>query len=193
MAKRTEIGLVYLAGLVQGLALVTFPAASSIFTSPHPQGYGFSSSQYGAMFLPQVVLAILASSLAPALARRWKLKRVFLLGLGSDLVSMTLLALSNFLMSSSSIAYGILLLATAALGLGFGATVMAANTYAEEFFPGRADSAVLALNALLGTGTALAPVFVAVFVGWVPGGCCRWSWALRSWCFCCSARVRPSR
>ena len=165
MAKRTEIGLVYLAGLVQGLALGTFPAASSIFTSPHPQGYGFSSTQYGAMFLPQVVLAILASSLAPALARRWHLKRVLLLGLGSDLVSMTLLALSNFLMTSTSLAYGMLLLATAALGLGFGATVKAANTYAEEFFPGRADSAVLALNALLGTGTALAPVFVAVFVG----------------------------
>ena len=41
MAKRSEIGLVYLAGLFQGLALVTFPAASSILTSPHPQGYGF--------------------------------------------------------------------------------------------------------------------------------------------------------
>jgi MFS transporter, FHS family, glucose/mannose:H+ symporter len=165
MAKRSEIGLVYLSGLVQGLALVTFPAASSIFTSPHPQGYGFSSTQYGTMFVPQVVLAILASSLAPTLARRWKLKRVLLLGLGSDLVSMTLLALSNFLMSSTSLAYGILLFATAALGLGFGATVTACNTYAEEFFPGRADSAVLALNALLGTGTALAPLFVAVFVG----------------------------
>ncbi len=165
MAKRSEIGLVYLAGLVQGVALVTFPAASSIFTSPYPQGYGFSSSQYGAMFLPQVVLAILASSLAPTFARRWHLKRVLLLGLGSNLVSMTLLALSSVFMSSSSLAYGILLLATAALGLGFGATIMAANTYAEEFFPSRADSAVLALNALLGTGTALAPLFVAVFVG----------------------------
>ncbi len=165
MAKRSEISLVYLAGLVQGVALVTFPAASSIFTSPHPQGYGFSSSQYGAMFLPQVVLAILASSLAPALARRWHLKRVLLLGLGSNLVSMALLALSSVLMSSTGLAYGILLLATAALGLGFGTTVMAANTYAEAFFPDRADSAVLALNALLGTGTALAPLFVAVFVG----------------------------
>ena len=154
-----------MAGLVQGLALVTFPAASSIFTGPHPQGYGFTTSQYGAMFLPQVILAILASSLAPAFARRWHLKRVFLLGLGSNLVSMILLALSNFLMSSTSLAYDTLLLATAALGLGFGMTVMAANTYAEEFFPGRADSAVLALNALLGAGTALAPIFVIVFVG----------------------------
>ncbi len=117
------------------------------------------------MFLPQVILAILASSLAPTLARRWHLKRVFLLGLGSNLASMTLLALSNLFISSSSLAFGILLLATAALGLGFGATVMAVNTYAEEFFPERVDSAVLALNALLGTGTALAPLFVALFVG----------------------------
>jgi fucose permease len=154
-----------MAGLVQGLALVTFPPASSIFTSPHPQGYGFTTSQYGAMFLPQVILAILASSLAPAFARRWHLKRVFLLDLGSNLISMLLLALSNFLMSSTSLAYDTLLLATAALGLGFGMTVMAANTYAEEFFPGRSDSAVLALNALLGAGTALAPIFVIVFVG----------------------------
>ena len=165
MARRTQVGLVYLAGLIQGLALVTFPAASSIFTSPHPQGYGLSNTQYGAMFLPQVILAILAASLAPAFARRWRLKRVFLLGLGSNLISMTLLALSNLVMSSSSLAYSILLLATAALGLGFGATVMACNTYAEEFFSGREDSAVLALNALLGAGTALAPVFVAVFLG----------------------------
>ena len=126
MPTRREIGLVYLAGLVQGVALVTFPAASSIFTNP--QDYGFSSTQYGAMFLPQVVLAILASSLAPAFARRWTLKRVLLLGLGSDLVSMTLLALSSLVMSSGSLAYGMLLLATAALGLGFGATILALNS-----------------------------------------------------------------
>jgi len=59
----------------------------------------------------------------------------------------------------------VLLVATGALGLGFGATVMALNTYAEEFFPGQADGAVLALNALLGLGTALAPVLVAIFTG----------------------------
>jgi len=35
---------------VQGLALVTFPAAGSIFTSR--QGYALSPTQYGAMFLP---------------------------------------------------------------------------------------------------------------------------------------------
>ena len=161
-ASRTEIGLVYVAAVVQGLALVTFPAASSIFTSP--DGFGFDSTRYGALFLPQVLLAILASAFAPRLARRWSLRRVLLAGLAGDVVSMTLLALSRLLLGMPDMAFGVLLLATGALGLGFGATVMALNTYAEAFFPKRADRAVLALNALLGLGTALAPVLVAIVV-----------------------------
>jgi fucose permease len=59
----------------------------------------------------------------------------------------------------------LLLAATALLGTGFGLTVPTLNTYAAAFQPERADRAVLTLNALLGLGTALAPVFVAVFVG----------------------------
>ena len=161
-ASRTEIGLVYAAAVMQGLALVTFPAASSIFTSP--DGFGFDSTRYGALFLPQVLFAILASAFAPRLARRWSLRRVLLAGLAGDIVSMTVLALSRLLLGVPDMAFGVLLLATGALGLGFGATVMALNTYAEAFFPKRADRAVLALNALLGLGTALAPVLVAIVV-----------------------------
>ena len=163
MARHAEVGLVYVTGLVQGLALVTFPAASSIFTSP--QGFGFSASRYGMMFIPQVILAILASSLAPRLARRWTLKRVFMAGLSADLLAMILLALSRLLQDSRGAAYGILLVATGLLGFGFGAAVMAMNTYAEKFSPGRENRAVLVLNALLGSGTALAPLFVAIFLG----------------------------
>ena len=96
--RKAEVGLIYVTGLVQGLALVTFPAASSIFTSPH--GFGFSASRYGMMFIPQVILAILASSLAPSLARRWTLKRVFLAGLSADLLAMILLAVSRVLQDS---------------------------------------------------------------------------------------------
>jgi MFS transporter, FHS family, glucose/mannose:H+ symporter len=162
-ARRTEIGVIYFAAVVQGLALVTFPAASSIFTSP--EGFGFDSTRYGTLFVPQVVLAILASALAPGLARRWSLRRVLLAGFAGDIVSMALLAMSQLLLGVPDAAFGVLLLATGALGLGFGATVMALNTYAEAFFPDRADRAVLALNALLGVGTALAPVLVAIVVG----------------------------
>jgi MFS transporter, FHS family, glucose/mannose:H+ symporter len=162
-ATHTEIGVVYSAAVVQGLTLVTFPAASSIFTSP--DGFGFDSTRYGTMFVPQVVLAILSSGLAPKLARRWSLRRVLLVGFAANIVSMALLALTPLLLGAPDVAFGVLLAATGALGLGFGATVMAINTYAEAFFPGRADAAVLALNALLGLGTALAPVLVAIVVG----------------------------
>src|SRR5919206_2401732 len=162
MASRTEIGVVYGAAVAQGLALVTFPAASSVFTSP--DGFGFDSTRYGTMFVPQVALAILAAGLAPRLARRSGLRRVLLAGLVGDILSMSLLALSRSLIDAPDAAFGVLLVATAALGFGFGATVMALNTYAEAFFPERTDGAVLALNALLGLGTALAPVFVAIVV-----------------------------
>jgi MFS transporter, FHS family, glucose/mannose:H+ symporter len=161
--SRVEIGVVYITGVVQGLALVTFPAASTIFTSP--QGFGFDSTRYGAMFIPQVVLAILAAGLAPKVAERFSLRWVLLVGLAANFVSMTLLALSRLLLGLPDIAFVVLLLATGMLGLGFGATVMALNTYAEAFFPERADRAVLALNALLGLGTALAPILIAIVVG----------------------------
>ena len=98
-ASRTEIAVVLSAALAQGLALVTFPAASSIFTGA--AGFGFNSTRYGMMFTPQVVLAILSSSLAPTLASRWSLRRVLLAGLAADIFSMSLLALSRLLIGDA--------------------------------------------------------------------------------------------
>ena len=161
-ASRFEIALLYLAGGVQGRALVTFPAASTIFASP--SGFALSSTQYGAMFIPQVVLAILASAFGSRLARRLELRGVLVLGLCGDLLSMAVLAASPLLIGTHA-AFVALCVATGALGLGFGATVMALNTLVGGFFPKTADGAVLLLNALLGVGTALAPLLVALFTG----------------------------
>jgi MFS family permease len=94
MASKTERTVVNAAGLVQGIVLVTFPALSTIFTSK--SDYGLSSSQYGAMFLPQVVLAIAASLLGAGLGRRITIKRVYLLGLACSTVSMVLLLASTW-------------------------------------------------------------------------------------------------
>jgi fucose permease len=163
VADRRETGAVYAAATAQGVALVTFPAASTIFTSA--SYYGLSSTAYGGMFLPQAVTAIVASLLGAKLGRRWGIKRVFLLGLLADLLSMSLLLLSQAAMANQPLAYAVLLLATASLGVGFGLAVPALNTLVAAFFPATIDRAVLILNALLGLGTVLAPVFVAVFVG----------------------------
>jgi MFS family permease len=174
MARRSEIVTVYAAGVVQGIGLVTFPAASAVFTSP--TDYGLSSTEYGGMFLPQAIMAIVASLAGAGLRNRLGTKRIYLLGLFANLLAMTLLVASRFVMQEHAAAYGILLVATTCMGIGFGFTVPALNTFAAAFFPQKVDKAVLALNALLGLGTALAPVFVAVFVGFgIWWGCRCWS------------------
>ncbi len=91
--RPVEIAIVYMTGLAQGLSMVTFPAASNIFTST--EFHQLTSSEYGSLFLPMIVCAILASGLGGALGRRLGLKRVFLRGLVSNLPSMAVLALSN--------------------------------------------------------------------------------------------------
>jgi MFS family permease len=163
MAARAETSVVYAAGVVQGIALVTFPAASTILTDPAE--YDLSSTQYGMLFIPQVVTAIAAALLGGSLSGRLGIKRVYLAGLGAGLLSMGLLLLSALVAGDGAVAYVLLLLATASLGAGFGLTVPALNTLAAAFHRERPDRAILVLNALLGFGTVLAPVFVAVFDG----------------------------
>ena len=167
-ASRAESLTINAAGLVQGIALVTFPAVSTIFTAQ--SSYGLSSSQYGLMFVPQVITAVTASLfgaglLAPGLAARLGERTLYLAGLLADLASMLLLITSWLVVHNRPLAYALLLAATACLGAGFGLAVPSLNTLTAAFHPGAVDRAVLVLNALLGLGTALAPVFVAVFVG----------------------------
>jgi MFS family permease len=157
---RAEVVTVYAIGLFQGLSLVAFPAAATILISA--TGYDLSKSQYGLLFVPQVIMAIAGSLALPSLAGRFALKRVLLVGMTAGAMAMGLLAGSNAV-ESQSIAYPMLLVATGALGLGFGLTLGCISTYAGAFMPARRDVALTALNVLLGLGTALSPFLIAFF------------------------------
>ncbi len=159
-ARRREILTVYTIGLFQGIALVAFPAAATILTAK--SGYDLSKSQYGLLFLPQVFFAIAGALNLSALSRRFRLKHVLLTGLVSNTVAMVLLVATEPL-RGDAIAFPLLLVATSALGLGFGLTLGSISTYAGSFMPDRRDVALTALNVLLGLGTALSPLLIAVF------------------------------
>ena len=159
--RRREVVSVYLIGLFQGLSLVAFPAAASILQSP--TGYDLSKSRYGLLFLPQVIMAIAGSLSMPRLARRFRLKRVLIAGLLADAAAMSLLVGSDPV-RTQALAYPMLLLATASLGLGFGLTLSSISTYAGAFMPERRDVALTGLNVLLGLGTALSPLLIAIFL-----------------------------
>jgi fucose permease len=162
-ALRPGIFSVYAAGVVQGVALVTFPAAGGILTSPHH--YALSNTEYGILFIPQALMAILSSLVGPGITRRMGGKRIFQLGLLFNLISMLLLLGSQFLMNRKDVAFPMLMVATTCMGMAFGFTVPTINTYASQYFPMMVDRAILALNTLLGLGTALAPAIVSLFVG----------------------------
>jgi MFS-type transporter involved in bile tolerance (Atg22 family) len=106
--------VVKLAGLVQGIVLVTVPAASTKFTSR--RFYGLSDLQYGAIFVSMVVLVIVTSLLGAGLAERITTKGVYLAGL----VAMGLLLLSGLFESDHAVAYPLLLAGTAFAGAGPG-------------------------------------------------------------------------
>ena len=79
--KTKKIISVYLSGFLVGIALVLFPAAGNLFVDN--AYHGFSSTQYGSIYLPQIILAIISSLSAPRIADKIGIKKVMLLGLAS--------------------------------------------------------------------------------------------------------------
>jgi fucose permease len=163
LALRRESVTVYAAGVVQGTALVAFPATATILTSP--QAYAFSPTHYGLLFLPQVVCAIGAALAGAGLTRRVGVGSILRVGLGADALSMLLFFASRFALGNHAFAFAVVLSATACLGIGFGLTVPALNLLAAALASKDPDRAVLVLNALLGVGTVVAPTLSAIFVG----------------------------
>ena len=134
--RRREVVTVYAIGLFQGLSLVAFPAAA---VPESPSGYDLSKGRYGLLFLPQVIMAIAGSLALPALAARYPLKRILVVGVAANALAMSLLVGSDPI-RTDAIAYPMLLVATVSLGLGFGLTLSAISTYVGAFMPRAAAS-----------------------------------------------------
>ena len=97
-----SIGSLYLAGMLQGLTLVSFPASSAVLKQMH----GFSDAQYGAIFLPQVALAVIGALGGGALAARLGLKALLGGALLINAVSQLLLAGSMLLPPAAAFVLG---------------------------------------------------------------------------------------
>lgn len=152
---------IYSAGLLQGIALVAFPAASTILTNASQ--YDLTRTAYGALFIPQAILSIFFSACNPHLIKCFGVKCIFLFGLIANICAMSMLAVSPLIMDKHAAVYLLLLFSTGFLGLGFGLTVPTLNGTAALLHPSNVNSTLLVLNALLGTGTALAPLLISFF------------------------------
>ena len=169
--KKKTVAAVYLSGLLQGVALILFPAAGPLFTDP--SFHALTSSQFGLLFTPQIITAIAASAFTARCATRFGMKRVLLSGLMANVLSMSLLAASHWLIGMGSQAYLLLLLATAAMGVGFGFTLSALNAYAFDLFQDRAAAAITGLHVLTGMGQVGSSLILGFFLSlgfwwWAP-------------------------
>src|SRR5207245_768890 len=106
-------------------ALVAFPAASTIITSPTE--FNFSSTAYGSIFIPQAIMSITSAALNPKLGAYFGAKLVLTFGLIANMTSMGLLAISALFVKDPNLSQTILLIATGALGISFGLTVPTLN------------------------------------------------------------------
>jgi predicted MFS family arabinose efflux permease len=156
--RRLQIACIYLAGLLQGTAMVSFPASSSVLKDMK----GITDAQYGSIFLPLVVTTILGSLAGGALSRRVRLKWLLLTGLLFIGLSQAMLALVEVMVQPA--AMRMLLAATATFGLGFGFAAGPLNAYPALLFPGRKDAALLAIHTVIGAGLSLGPFLVGWFI-----------------------------
>ncbi len=160
--KKKTVAAVYLSGFLQGVALILFPAAGPLFTDP--SFHALTSSQFGLLFTPQIITAIAASAFAARCASCFGMKRVLLLGLMANVLSMCLLAASHWLIGLGSLSYLLLLLGTAAVGAGFGFTISSLNAYAFDLFQDRADAAITGLHVLTGIGQVGSALILGFFL-----------------------------
>lgn len=156
--KGRAVLVVYASALLQGLTLVSVPASSSVLTSVQ----GLSDAQYGAIFLPQVALAVAGSIGGGSLARTLGLKSLLGLALVANGVSQLLLAGSAAVAQER--AFPLVMLATGSLGLAFGLNGAPLNSLPPALFPHRRDAALVALHSLLGLGLAIGPLVLTPFI-----------------------------
>ncbi|MFZ1493612.1 MAG: MFS transporter [Candidatus Competibacter denitrificans] len=156
---------VYLIAFLQGLTLVSFPASSAVLKQMH----GFSDAQYGAIFLPQVALAVVGAVAGGTLARRLGLQPLLCLTAAGNGLSQ--LALVASLWVNPALVFPIILIGTGLLGFSFGVGGAPLNSYPPQFFPQRAPTAIVALHTLMGLGLMTGPLLVDGFsrAGWWSG------------------------
>ncbi len=148
---------VYAGGLILGMTLVSVPASSALLKHLH----GFSDAQYGAIYLPQLLSAIVGGLAGGMLTNVLGTKRLLVLSLICLLAAQLALAASATLPPEHALSA--LMLTTGCIGLGIGLGSGPLNAYPVVLFPAVSNTALTALHTIVGVGMMIAPVYLSTF------------------------------
>lgn len=152
MERLKAILSIYAGGALIGLTLVSFPSSSVYFRDT----LGLTDTQYGAIYLPQLVLAVIGALGGGWALRFMSLKAMLVTAFVSFFCSQAALAVSGFV--EPSFALVLIMFATASFGFGFGFGGGPMNGIASVLFPEKANSGVTLLHMMAGCGLAAGPL-----------------------------------
>lgn len=156
-SKKITIFLVFLLAFLTGVNFVVFPALGMALTDQSL--FGLSSSQFGNLFIPQVICIIISCLGAPFLVNKLGPKIVLVCGLLLMILSTGILWLLQYNMNSHLL-FPILMILVACMGLGFGLSITTLNPLAASLFEEGKSSAILLLQFLVGLGTSTSPLMM---------------------------------
>ncbi|MCJ8153916.1 MFS transporter [Chryseobacterium sp. SSA4.19] len=155
-----KTGMVFLLAFLTGVNFVVFPALGAAFTDPSV--FALSSSQFGALFLPQVICIIISCLAAPFLVNRMGPKIILTIGVALMLLSTGSLWGSQFFINDKSLIFPVLMVLVACTGSGFGLSITTLNPLAASLFKNNPSSAILILQFLVGLGTSASPLMMSL-------------------------------
>lgn len=152
---------IYLGGALLGLTLVSFPSSSVYFV----ERLGLSDAQYGSIYLPQLVAAVVGALGGGVALRFMSLKAILVTAFACLLISHVALAASDNV--TPEMALTLIMAATAFFGFGFGFGGGPMNGIASVLFEdeSKANSAVTALHMMAGAGLAAGPLIFSRAIG----------------------------
>jgi fucose permease len=152
--------IIFLLAFFTGVNFVVFPALGTAFTDASL--FGLSSSQFGNLFIPQVICIIISCLGAPFLVNKVGPKIVLISGLLLMITSTGMLWTLQFFMNDKSLLFPILMILVAFTGSGFGLSITTLNPLAASLFEKNKSSAILILQFLVGLGTSTSPMMMNV-------------------------------
>lgn len=153
---------IYSAPFVEGATAVVFAASTRRFLAPYH--YGLTLPQYGFLFLPLIIAAILATLFAASLGRRCRAVLGYGVGLSCSLTGVALLIATEWAIRLP-VTYPLLLVAAAFVGAGLGLSFPYVRCYAISLKPLRSRRQILLVNALLAAGFATTPLYAMATFG----------------------------
>lgn len=159
-SKAITIVIVFLLAFLTGVNFVIFPALGTAFTDSSV--FGLSSSQFGNLFIPQVICIIISCLGAPFLVNKFGPKIILTSGLLLMILSTGMLWGLQFFMKDKTLLFPILLILVACMGSGFGLSITTLNPLAASLFEEKKSSAILILQFLVGLGTSTSPLMMNI-------------------------------